>query len=804
MKPLNPNKQKKKSFKEKAKTFFNIPSGELIEENTWEGLYKLSPVKLTQNKIFFVIALSLILFNILSSLDINFLYLKQIFNFLFIILVPGILLMLCFKIRKLKAWEFFVYTIGLSLFFIMIAGLVINWGLPAIGLTQHPLSLPPVIICFNIFLIIIGVVAWKRNRDFKSLTIAIPNLSALNSFFFIFPMLFPVLSILGAFILNNHGPNILIMIMIVLIALYVLTLRKFRGEVKSSVYPWALWMIAMALLLMVSLTSWNLSLEGDMGPEYKMFLSTDSNNLWNPLAYRHAYNSCLSITILPEIFLQLGSYSHYSIFNLLFPLLFSLISPIVFLIFKKSFSTHVSFLSAFFFITQIPFMFWLPRLARQEIAFIFFGLIMLSFFSKDIDSKNKKVLFIIFGISLIVSHYSTAYVSLAIFFLVNVLDILCKKLKERKNAEKIAVNYNRTYLIGSLLLLLFSFAFLWYNQVTFTGEGIIHLGSNSIKNMADLFNSDLQSSSTKAALSIGSLYKNLITTPEDIAEFEVYLREKYNLPQSELYPVSSYANSKLSPMDKIYLPWTNKTEFMISSIFFSLIVNLTKLLLVLGFFYLFFMLLSKKHLEGYFLISLVCCFLLSLITIPFFSTSYNLERLYQHIFIILSPVLVLGSFFVLKKLGISSDRKVFKLITIFLVIYFLFNSGFAYQAFGGEPASNLNRFGTSYNEKYFSSNGVSSIEWIGENYKGDASINLDSSSFQKFVALTGLWGVIEDNLYPSLIPLNSYVYLGEFNLIENKMHLSDGKKDLLLSLPSDFLEQNKNKIYNNGGSEIFR
>ncbi|MBS3072930.1 hypothetical protein J4477_03795 [Candidatus Pacearchaeota archaeon] len=118
------------------------------------------------------------------------------------------------KIREVGFWEYLVYTVGLSISFIMFAGLAVNWILPWLNITDKPLSLYPILTCFNLFLLVFWLVAFIRNQDLKPLEVKYSKLDLLNRIFFIVPMSFPVLSILGAFLLNNHGTNILTMIML--------------------------------------------------------------------------------------------------------------------------------------------------------------------------------------------------------------------------------------------------------------------------------------------------------------------------------------------------------------------------------------------------------------------------------------------------------------------------------------------------------------------------------------------------------------------------------------------------------------
>ena len=162
----NYNYKCERSLGQRLKNFFTIPEEDLKEEPSKE-FEKIKLFTLTRGWLFLGILVFMILINILVGFNINFLYLRQILGFLFLILIPGLLIMLCFKIRTVKFWEYLVYTVGLSIAFIMFAGLVVNWTLPALNITDKPLSLWPILICFNIFLIILGIIAWNRNKGLE-------------------------------------------------------------------------------------------------------------------------------------------------------------------------------------------------------------------------------------------------------------------------------------------------------------------------------------------------------------------------------------------------------------------------------------------------------------------------------------------------------------------------------------------------------------------------------------------------------------------------------------------------------------
>ena len=176
-------------------------------------------MNLTRNKIFSEILIFGLITSLLVLFDIQYFYLRAIFSFIFLITISGLLIMLMLKIREIGFWEYLVYTIGLSITFLMFGGLFINYALP-LAVIGKPLSIIPLIISLGIFLIIFWFVAYNRNKEI-SFNIKLQELDGLNIFFLTIPIIFPIFSILGAITLNNNGTNYFTMFILGGIAAYV-------------------------------------------------------------------------------------------------------------------------------------------------------------------------------------------------------------------------------------------------------------------------------------------------------------------------------------------------------------------------------------------------------------------------------------------------------------------------------------------------------------------------------------------------------------------------------------------------------
>ena len=125
----------------------------------------------------------------------------------------------------------------------------------------------------------------------------------------------------------------------------------------------------------------------------------------------------------------------------------------------------------------------LLSLIRQEFALIFFFLAVLVIFDSDLSNINKKILFIIFMFSVIVSHYSTAFIGLAM----TVPIILIPFIKKVFNDKKIRpINFD-------ILAFLGLFSYIWYFIVaksqSRTATRAFRISTGSSANTSNITNS---------------------------------------------------------------------------------------------------------------------------------------------------------------------------------------------------------------------------------------------------------------------------------------------------------------------------
>ena len=335
--------------------------------------------------------------------------LRQILGFLCFTIIPGLLILHILKLNKIEFLKKFVLSIGLSVSFLIFAGLLVNSFYPLI---LKPLSLEPILISFNVILIVLAFIAYRRNKNDFDITDVFNfklDLRGRLASPLIFPIIFPFMAVFGTHLMNTEGNNIILLAMLSLIPAYVVAVVILRDKVPEATYPVAIWMIGMSLLLMHGLTSYHL-MGRDVHIEFYCFRLALSDFHWDISQYYNGYNACLSVTILPMIYHTLSNINSEYIFKMFFGLIGSITPLGVYIISKKYIGKRYAFFASLLLIFQLAFIYSMQSSTRQEIATLFFVLAILILFDVEVDKLSKKILFLIFMFSVVVSHYTTAYI----------------------------------------------------------------------------------------------------------------------------------------------------------------------------------------------------------------------------------------------------------------------------------------------------------------------------------------------------------------------------------------------------------
>jgi len=725
-------------------------------------------------------------------------YISGIF---FLIFIPGLLIFKLFKFHKMEFWQSVFYIVSFSIGFIMLLGLFVNTFFPLIGIHQ-PLTKIPILISINLCMVLLIFYSKDNYEDFA---FEIKKLNILSRILFLSAFAFPFLAAISAFSLNIGNPIYITLILLITICAFILVVCLSSNNIEENILPLSLFFISLSLLLMYSLRSWHIS-GWDIQTEYQVFQITKTLGLWSPLNFPgHPYNACLSITILPTIFSIFSSLSSEYIFKLVFVFIFAFVPVGIYYFFKKFTSSLISFIAVIFFISQARFISETTTVLRQAIAFIFFVLLLLIIFDKDNNKRKKNVLIILAGFCMIVSHYTTTYLALILFILVISMTIIIKYWKKfiLRNNNNSAAWLSKTNSIGidiKIILVLCVLTFLWYFVITHSGNNVIDF-SKGVWNNIDRLSANEFSMGTPLEI-FGHKKETLIANQYLLTYKNVTYNYYSNVTWVKPYPDSTNKNYevKIAP----YIQETKTNELFLNSITLATeIIKILSILFILG--GTLYIIIHKKFynipLEYKLLAFISCIMLIVTVILPYVSTGYSVQRLYQQLLVILALPAVVGSLIIF---DLFKSKLGMKLIVVFFIIYAACYIGL-FSYFTGNPPLHVSNLGEAYYQYYTHEGEVASVLWLKEHYNEKSLIYADKLASLRLISFGYFNKRVINEVLPYSIDVNSYVYSSYSNTVEKRTFFQT-KSDISISynFPENFLLTHKNVIYNNKESIIYK
>ena len=445
------------------------------------------------------------------------------------------------------------------------------------------------------------------------------------------------------------------------------------------------------------------------------------------------------------------------IYKLVYQLIFSITPLAVYVLSKRYVSELYAFIAAVFFMSQACFFYAIQSAMRTELAILFFALAMMVFFDDEIDKFNKKLIFLIFMFSVIVSHYTTAYIS---FFLILFVWLMVEPMKnffKLKNPITVGV------------VALFSASiFLWYAQVTETSlvPSTSIFFRDTISNMA------------------GWLFDE-IKIVETFTTFGVKTEE---IPE-----------------------WITITKSIICNtanafICIGVIGSIVKYI---------------KYREGeivYLSMTVVSWALMIMFVAMPYVYHYSTGRVYLQVLVFLALPFVTGGEIVSKsvykvhckikeiKTNFRNSRRIqhasvpkYTLLIIMLILipYFTCNTYLFYQILGVPYSVDINAYGIEHSKKYISDRDVIAARWANDHEISFYEIRAD---YAEGPLILGFGIRVRDRYSRISNETNKYIYLRSGNIVNKIMYTKEG----IVNITETKLFIGMSKIYTNAGSEIWK
>lgn len=417
---------------------------------------------LTQHFLGIVVFLQVVMY---ISLFLDFPFVREVVGLVYLTFIPGFIFVKLLKL-ELGTAEFVIYSVGFSVAFLMLSGLVINEFGSLFGITL-PLSTLPLSLFINTLVLAGAAVAHlrqgKEKQDSK------PENQSFSPAFLLLALI-PLLSFVGSYFVNTTENSSILLVALAFVAL-LFTVLAFNGK-STRIYPFAILMIAITLLFQSTLVSNFIQPYGsDSANELYVATTTQLLSHWNPiftmsdsLVYGR-YNAMLSITVLPTVYSNILGMSLTWVFKIIYPLIFALVPLGLYLLWKPYIGKKFAFFSAFLFMADITFFTELTGLNREMIGELFFVLLLLVLLNKKIKGEVKFTSFAIFSVGLIFSHYAMAEIFLFLIFAAWLASVYMKRPS--------------LSLQSGMILFFFVMMFAWY---IFTSGAVVFNSFTSVAN----------------------------------------------------------------------------------------------------------------------------------------------------------------------------------------------------------------------------------------------------------------------------------------------------------------------------------
>jgi len=679
------------------------------------------------------IQLSIIGLILLSNFQIfNLLIIRVAIGCIYLLYIPGLLLLRIFKLHNLGSVKTTLFSIGLSITTIIGLGFFINTTFPLLGFT-HPISIMCFIITLSIAVSFLCYLSYKiDNYPIETSYINLKDAMCYISLLFIL-----ALSIIGTYLVNFYNNTLLLYVFLFVVSIFII-LSVCTKLISNNIFPFLIFIISLSLLYHNALISshiWG----WDIFVEYNLANLVLQNSIWNSSLYSNV-NPMLSIVMLAPLLSITCNLDLTWVFKLIFPLIFSFVPVGLYILFKDQTNDIISFLACIFFVSLNTFYVDMFYLARQQIAELFLVLILLIMVSNILNYTKKTSLILIFSISLILSHYGLSFIFIFMLIVSCIIYYIYKLMTINK--------YNNILLNIYIIVPLIVFLYTWY-----------------------VYNSN------------SSLIYSILGIGVKISTTAIY--EFANSENSQgLYLLTK------TPGSSLYLVYKLIQIACQISIFIGLIaVVLTN---------------SYKKINIEYLIISYIAFIICVmaIIIPYFAGFLYVSRIYQIALIFLAPFCIIGLHKILtifnaqfKFICIFNDYHIFALISIFIVIFLLFNSGVIFELAKDKPYSfSLN---TTREFPIFSESDILSAQWLNSNannYKvfGDSYNRL---IFYKYTL--NVYGTLPNDIHKG-----TYIYLGHNNILTNKLRIQGDLSNIYYDNIDKYIGSNY-KLLDSGYSQIY-
>lgn len=710
------------------------------------------------------------------------------------IAVPGYLLIQALGVRSMLAAPLkrLAFMAVLGVLWNMAIGLITVSVLPHLGFNR-PLETQSLLAVYGIGMALLSFAALSRRQ--AALPVRKYPVTNLSVFLWVLTVALPFCSVVGAGLLNRGQGNIVAIISLAVAAALLAVTAWKAHRLPASLLPAVLFSVSLTALLSYTMRSAYL-FGWDIQQEYEVFQQAHAIANWTIGQTHNPYDAMLSLTVFPNVLTSISHISGLAVFKVIFPILFSFVPVLLYYLYRMWAKRWISFVAAGVFVAQFYYFQEFAALARQQLAFLFFAALLYILLQKRVRGYRRVILGLLLVMGVVVSHYSTTYMAIALLAGAFILAKLFYLLRRRQWLPK----PSRLVPLWVVIALLAG-AVIWYGPATHSSAAFAQVGNAA---GGDTGYASLPSR-IKDAVEDKFKGSKDDTSGSDSGSYLQNIGDDYRQDRGYMSYYADASNKTISPVDARSLPDRLPLLRPLSVLLDTFLRYMWWIAGTVG--AVWFALRAWKHFnyrnsEAVALVAMALIAFVAIHVIPSIGQYYNIPRLNQQalMFTALPAVVVLvwlAQRFVPR---ISRAAVLLPLIAAFLIA-----SGLLSQAVGGRPSANLNNFGVDYQHFYIHQTEVAAAKWLDQD-RGTKQevIYADRYTNLRLVVPTTINGHVMQDITPETIAKHAYIYAGETNTLDGVSMAGYKGGVVTFQFPMDFVESHKNTLYTNGAAGVYK
>ncbi|HSX01975.1 MAG TPA: DUF2206 domain-containing protein [Candidatus Saccharimonadia bacterium] len=712
--------------------------------------------------------------------------------------LPGLALLRLMRVAPRNSIVGVLYSFGLSILVVMLSGLAANQLLPLVGVAR-PLELWGSLGAWNaVTALLIAVGTATNRRPVQLRRWPVRALSGPDWLLAALSLLLPVGAMFGAFHLNNGGGAVMAELTLGYAAGLMAAALILRRRLSNELLAWLIFVIGLSVLLMTSLRGWDI-VGHDIEREFRVYTLTAMHGRWDIGFDRDPYNACLSITILPQMLTKLLNISGLVAFKVVLQLIFAACPVVIFMLLRRYVSKLGALIGSLVFISYPTFINDSAMLTRQGVAYLFFALTLLVISNKT-QRPAYKLLALLCALGAILSHYSTAYMFVALF----IVAVACKLIVTRWQRRGPGAPLPRgpgTVVSPLFAGVLFAMTFVWYTQVTATSSGLVVTLHTSLANIPKLFSTDNKSSDTSTALLFGGgrdqadLYQAFVTSAQGSRAVDAVVATRYGptLTSDDLPYTALGLKARSLGLNPALITTLRQN-----------VAKVLQLLALAGVVYAVYRLLRRR--PDTLSIDVICLsvagfvLLALMVVLPVLSVNYGILRAFQQtlIFLVVPIMLLLARLVRPLWNWLKTTVATLGMMGLFL----LFTGLFAQLLGGTSPALSMNNQGLYYGLYYAPAADARSFAWLKAHIARGSDVR--AANVNRALMHDPEYPFARTGILPSQLGDKTYVYLDQAQVQAQRLYAYYDSSPLIMTFPLDYYVAAKNQIYSTPTTRVYR